>query len=210
MLLGAVTYNVLKDMDLETLIKTLEAAGFRGRRTAHQPQARRRAVARRSARGSASRPLRALQSPPAQLRHHLRVPLARRGGARAERRPKASAGSISPTTPAPGASRSGPTDSLPRCRPGQTIKNIAACLRELGDYGDGRGVEIWMEVHGRETQVPPVSRRHHAGHQTPEGRAVLELQSHGRRQRQRQAELRSAQALDQELPHQRTGQPSYP
>ena len=28
MLLGAVTYNVLKDWDLETLIKNLEAAGF--------------------------------------------------------------------------------------------------------------------------------------------------------------------------------------
>ena len=28
MQLGAVTYNVLKDMDLETLIKTLEATGF--------------------------------------------------------------------------------------------------------------------------------------------------------------------------------------
>src|SRR2546427_10979888 len=28
MQLGAVTYNVLKDLDLETVIKTLEAAGF--------------------------------------------------------------------------------------------------------------------------------------------------------------------------------------
>src|SRR5215216_1645565 len=28
MQLGAVTYNVLKDMDLETLIKTLETTGF--------------------------------------------------------------------------------------------------------------------------------------------------------------------------------------
>ena len=38
-----------------------------------------------------------------------------------------------------------------------TIGRIADCLRELGDYGAGRGVEIWMEVHGRETQDPPVS-----------------------------------------------------
>src|SRR5437763_16172895 len=28
MQLGAVTYNILKDMDVETIIKTLEAAGF--------------------------------------------------------------------------------------------------------------------------------------------------------------------------------------
>src|SRR5450432_3184154 len=36
--LGAVTYNVLRDMDLETVIKTLEAAGFEGveLRTGHK------------------------------------------------------------------------------------------------------------------------------------------------------------------------------
>ena len=38
-----------------------------------------------------------------------------------------------------------------------TIQNIAASLRELGDYGRGHGVEIWMEVHGPTTQNPPVS-----------------------------------------------------
>jgi sugar phosphate isomerase/epimerase len=40
-----------------------------------------------------------------------------------------------------------------------TIGNIGASLRELGDYGMGKGVEIYMEVHGRETQVPQVSAR---------------------------------------------------
>src|SRR5687767_15621016 len=34
---------------------------------------------------------------------------------------------------------------------------ISAALREVGDYGQGKGVEIWMEVHGRITQDPPVS-----------------------------------------------------
>lgn len=38
-----------------------------------------------------------------------------------------------------------------------TVERIAACLRELGDFGAGRGVEIWMEVHGKGTQNPPVS-----------------------------------------------------
>jgi len=38
-----------------------------------------------------------------------------------------------------------------------TIQRIAASLREVGDYGAGRGVEIWMEVHGRGTQNPPVA-----------------------------------------------------
>ena len=27
-----------------------------------------------------------------------------------------------------------------------TIGRIGECLREVGDYGAGRGVEIWMEV----------------------------------------------------------------
>jgi sugar phosphate isomerase/epimerase len=38
-----------------------------------------------------------------------------------------------------------------------TIDNIAASLRELGDYGLRYGVEIWMEVHGHTTQNPPVA-----------------------------------------------------
>jgi sugar phosphate isomerase/epimerase len=39
----------------------------------------------------------------------------------------------------------------------QTIANIGASLRELGEYGHRMGIEIWMEVHGPDTQVPPVS-----------------------------------------------------
>ena len=38
-----------------------------------------------------------------------------------------------------------------------TIRNIGECLRELGEFGAGKGVEIWMEVHGKETQDPPVA-----------------------------------------------------
>jgi len=38
-----------------------------------------------------------------------------------------------------------------------TIANIGEALRELGAYGAGYGVEIWLEVHGRETQDPPVA-----------------------------------------------------
>src|SRR2546427_5340847 len=38
-----------------------------------------------------------------------------------------------------------------------TIQNFGASLRELGDYGAGKRVEIWMEVHGRGTSDPPVA-----------------------------------------------------
>src|SRR5438045_9752452 len=37
----------------------------------------------------------------------------------------------------------------------QTIRNIGAGLRQVGDLGAAKGIEIWMEVHGRGTQNPP-------------------------------------------------------
>ena len=49
-------------------------------------------------------------------------------------------------------------NGLPKDVPTETtIGRIGECLRELGDYGEGRGVEIWMEVHGLRTQEPPIS-----------------------------------------------------
>ncbi|HUS05805.1 MAG TPA: TIM barrel protein, partial [Bryobacteraceae bacterium] len=38
-----------------------------------------------------------------------------------------------------------------------TVPRIAEGLREIATYGAGRGVEIWMEVHGSVTQNPPVA-----------------------------------------------------
>jgi hypothetical protein len=38
-----------------------------------------------------------------------------------------------------------------------TIQNFGASLREVGEYGLGQKVEIWMEVHGRGTSDPPVA-----------------------------------------------------
>jgi hypothetical protein len=37
------------------------------------------------------------------------------------------------------------------------VARIGECLNEIGKYGAGYGVEIWMEVHGALTQSPPVS-----------------------------------------------------
>ncbi|MGC8794157.1 MAG: sugar phosphate isomerase/epimerase family protein, partial [Bryobacteraceae bacterium] len=48
-------------------------------------------------------------------------------------------------------------NALPREVPRETtIRNIAESLRELGEYAQGRGVEIWLEVHGRYTSDPAV------------------------------------------------------
>jgi hypothetical protein len=35
-----------------------------------------------------------------------------------------------------------------------TIKNINAVLAKLGEYGQSKGIEVWLEVHGRGTQEP--------------------------------------------------------
>jgi sugar phosphate isomerase/epimerase len=158
MLLGAVTYNVLKDWDLEKIITTLEASGFSGveLRTEHAHKieptitaAEREKVKQRFARskvrlvsyGTTSE----FHSPdPAVRRKHVEtaktfIDLAHDTGAWGIK--------VRPN----GLPKEVPVDT--------TIGNIGACLKELGDYGMGKGVEIYMEVHGRETQVPPISAR---------------------------------------------------
>ena len=156
MLLGAVTYNVCKDWDVETLITKLEAAGFEAveLRTGHkhgvEPSigaAERDRVRKRFERakvrllsfGSTAE----FHSPDAAVRAKnvadakTFIDLAHDTGAWGVK--------VRP-------------NGLPKELPKQTtIGNIGAALRELGDAGAGKGVEIWMEVHGRDTQVPEVS-----------------------------------------------------
>ena len=156
MLLGAVTYNVLKDWDLETLIAKLEEAGFEAveLRTTHKhgvepsmSAAERDKVRQRFERskvrlvsyGTTCE----FQSPDAAVRRQqveigkTFIDLAHDTGAWGIKvRPNGLPKEVPPET---------------------TISNIGAGLRELGEYGAGKGVEIWMEVHGRDTQNPPVS-----------------------------------------------------
>jgi sugar phosphate isomerase/epimerase len=157
MQLGAVTYNVLKDWDLETIIKKLEEAQFAAveLRTGHahkvEPDldAAARAQVKKRFEQSKVRLLSfgstcEFQSPdPAVRRKQLEtgkkfVELAHDTGAWAVKvRPNGF-----------------PKEDVPK---ETTIKNIGASLRELGEYAHGYGVEIWLEVHGRETQTPPVA-----------------------------------------------------
>ena len=156
MQLGAVTYNVLKDMDLETVIKTLEGAGFEGveLRTTHkhgvEPSISEAERARVKSRFSQSK-VRLLsygttcefQSPDAAERKK-QVEIAKQFVVLAH------------DTGAWGVKVR--PNGLPNGVPKETtIANIGAALRELGDYGNGHGVEIWLEVHGAQTQVPPVA-----------------------------------------------------
>ena len=155
MKLGAVTYNVLNSWDLPTIISNLESAGFEAveLRTGHKHGVEpsigveeRLKVKDRFARskirllsfGSTAE----FHSPDAAVRRKniedakRFVDLARDTGAIGVKvRPNGFSAELSHE---------------------RTIQNIGLCLKELGDYAQVRGIEIWLEVHGPETQVPPV------------------------------------------------------
>jgi sugar phosphate isomerase/epimerase len=154
--LGSITYNVLKDQDLESVIRILEATGFEGveLRTGHKhgvepslSAAERKAVRQRFEKskvrlvgyGTTCE----FHSPDAAVRNKQIeigkqfVDLARDTGAIGIK--------VRP-------------NDLPAAVPQETtIAQIGASLRELGEYGTARGVEIWLEVHGRKTSVPSVA-----------------------------------------------------
>jgi sugar phosphate isomerase/epimerase len=156
MTLGAVTYNVFQNFDLETVIKLLEGAGFEAveLRTGHkhgvEPSISKEERGRVRKRFDASK-VRLLSygttcefhSPDPAVRKQqvdtgMRfVELAHDTGALGVKvRPNGLPKEVSRET---------------------TIANIAASLRQLGEYGQGHGVEIWLEVHGKDTSVPAVA-----------------------------------------------------
>jgi sugar phosphate isomerase/epimerase len=156
MRLGAVTYNVLKDWDLETIITKLEAAGFEAveLRTEHkhgiEPSigaAERDAVRNRFAKSKVR-----LLSYGTTCEFHSADPTVRRKNIDLARQFV----ELAHDTGAWGV-KVRPNGFAKEVSREATIDNIGASLRELGDYGEGRGVEIWLEVHGSETQVPPVA-----------------------------------------------------
>jgi sugar phosphate isomerase/epimerase len=154
--LGCVTYNVLKDLDLEGIITLLESTGYEAveLRTGHkhgvEPSISRDERERVKARFDRSK-VRLLsfgstcefQSPdPAIRRQNIDlgrkwVELAHDTGARAVK--------VRPN----GLPSGTPTET--------TVRNISESLHELAEYGTGYGVEIWMEVHGNQTQNPPLA-----------------------------------------------------
>jgi sugar phosphate isomerase/epimerase len=154
--LGCVTYNLLQGMDLETVIKTLETVGLAAveLRTTHKHgvepslgQEERVKVRERFAKSK----VRLLsygttcefQSPDAAERKKQVesgksfVDLAKDTGALAVK--------VRPNGFPTGVARE------------TTIQTIAAGLRELAEYGQTKGIEIWMEVHGSGTQEADVS-----------------------------------------------------
>jgi len=154
--LGCVTYNLLQNMDLETCITTLESAGFAAieLRTTHkhgvEPSIDAAARVKVKARFARSK-VRLLsygstcefESPDEAVRRQnietgkTFVDLAKDTGAIAVKvRPNGLPAGVPVAT---------------------TVKNIAVGLHELGDYGQSKGIEIWMEVHGPKTQEFPLA-----------------------------------------------------
>ncbi|MDP2998225.1 MAG: TIM barrel protein [Bryobacterales bacterium] len=153
--LGAVTYNTLKEFDVPTIIRVLEGAGFEAveLRTSHkhgvepsmgrEERARVRGLFEKSkvrlvSYGTTCR----FQSPdPAERAKQLEI-----GKQFAD---------LARDTGAIGIKMQ-PMEFPAEVPVATTIKNFGASLRELGDYGASRSVEIWVEVHGR-ASVPAVA-----------------------------------------------------
>ena len=156
--LGIVTYNIAKDWDLATIIKNCEATGYEAveLRTTHKhgvepslSKADRSAVKQRFANtkvrclslGSVCE----FHAPdPATVRQNIDeckrfVKLAHDIGALGVK--------VRP-------------NGIPKDVPeAKTLEQIGKSLRECGEFAQSAGVEIWVEVHGAESQVPRRMRK---------------------------------------------------
>ena len=157
MQLGAVTYNVLKDWDLDQIIRTLGELGYEAveLRTGHkhgvEPSLNAAERAAVQAKFGASR-VRLLE-----LRHHLRVRVARSASARPQRRNREAVHRTRARYRRPrhqGSPQRPARRTCPRRPPFAT--SARACTKSA-TAGLKKGIEIWMEVHGRDTQNPPVA-----------------------------------------------------
>ena len=155
MRLGIVTYNLLKDWDLETIVSGLGELGYEGveLRTTHahgvEPSlsASEREQVRRMFENSPVR----LVSLGSVCEFHSPDP--------AERARQVEIGKsfvdLASDTGAMGV-KVRPNALPPEVAYDTTVANIAGSLRELGDYAAERGVEIWLEVHGQDSSRPEV------------------------------------------------------
>ena len=163
--LGSVTYNLLVNMDLETCIKTLEKADFAAieLRTGHKHgveptiDAEARAKVRERFTKTKVKLLSygstcEFESPDEAVRRK-NIELGKQFVDLAK-----DTGAISVKVRPNGLPAGVPVDT--------TVKNIGTSLHELGDYGQSKGIEIWMEVHGPKTQEFPLAAQilHAADH----------------------------------------------
>jgi sugar phosphate isomerase/epimerase len=151
--LGCVTYNVLKDMDLDTAIKTLETAGLTciELRTEHkhgvEPTIGAAERAKVKERFAASKVKLVSYGTTCEFQslddaaRQKQIELAKQWIDLAK-----DTGAVGVKVRPNGIPRGGEL--------GPTIRRIGAGLREVGEYAQSKGIEIWMEVHGGTTQEP--------------------------------------------------------
>jgi sugar phosphate isomerase/epimerase len=151
--LGLVTYNLAKDWDVDTIIKNCEATGFEGTelRTTHkhgvEPTLTKEQRAKVRKRFDDSRvklvslgTTCSFQSPdPAEVERNIQT-------AREFCELAHDVGAIGIKVRPNGFPANVPHE--------KTLHQIGRALAKCGDIARDNGVEIWLEVHGRETQLP--------------------------------------------------------
>jgi len=152
--LGTVTYNLAKDWDLATIIKNCQDAGFEGveLRTTHAHgvevtlnKAQRDEVKQRFRDSNVE-----LMGLGSVFDYHTPDQMKLRKDMVATKEYIVLAHDVG----APGVKVR--PNALPREVPAEkTLEQIGKSLRELGEFGDGYGVQIRLEVHGTETSLLP-------------------------------------------------------
>jgi sugar phosphate isomerase/epimerase len=152
--LGAVTYNVLADWDLDSILAKLPGLGFEAveLRTEHKHgvETTLTAAERAATQAKFQRAGLRLLSFGSTCEFHAVEEAARRQNVERAKQWI----DLAHDTGAWGV-KVRPNGMPKEAPPEVTIGRIAECLRELGDHGAGKGVEIWVEVHGAITQLPP-------------------------------------------------------
>ncbi len=151
--LGCVTYNLLKDMPLDTLIHTLETVGIAAveLRTGHKHGVE-------PSIGPADRALvreRFQRSKVRLLSYGTTCEFQSPDAAERKRQIETAKSFVDLGHDTSAMAVKVRPNGLPEGVPyAVTIKNIATGLREIGEYGQSKGIEIWMEVHGKGSQEP--------------------------------------------------------
>jgi sugar phosphate isomerase/epimerase len=156
--LGLVTYNLAKDWDIETIIKNCEATGFEGveLRSTHahgvEPSisATKRAEVRKRFEASRVR----LVSLGSACEFESPDPTLVRQNIEQTRQFCQLAHDLGCL-----GVKVRPNGFPPNSDHAQVIEQIGQALAECGEIARGVGVEIWLEVHGHETQIPINIRR---------------------------------------------------
>ncbi len=153
--LGCVTYNLFANADLETVIRSLEAAGFEGveLRTTHKHgvEPSLDATARAQIR-------KRFESTPVRL-YSFGTTCEFHSPDAAIRQKQVDIGKtfvdLAADTGAIGI-KVRPNGFPKELTREQTIANIGASLAQLGDYAATKKIQVWLEIHGRGTNNPGV------------------------------------------------------